>query len=129
MDGPEPSGCHQEGHGRPSRSVLQRPVLDASGQSQGVRDPLADQFPEWRRELGERLGEVRQALTYLDECKSARTFTRDSYGLKHRAENLHLIGGYWPRHHVSNGSMIAACLIRGIRFRLIDAGPNCELAL
>ena len=107
--------------------------------------PRAAQFSEWRRELGERLEEVRQALTYLDECKSARTFTCDSYGLKHRAENLHLTetywspvrqyslpvshGGYWPQRFVSNGAMIAACLIRSFRFRLIDAGPNCELAL
>ena len=107
--------------------------------------PLAKKFPESRRQLAAALDAVRQALTYLDECKSLSTFNLncDSYGLKHRAENLHLPNsrwapvprltcshkGYWPQRYVSNGAMICACIIRGIPFRMIDGGPNCYLAL
>ena len=106
--------------------------------------PLVEQFPELQQQLTAALDEVRQALTYLDECKPHRTFTCGSSGLKHRAENQHLTGnwapvrqyplpithqGYWPQSYVSNGSMICACIIRGILHCLIDDGPNCNLAL
>ena len=58
---------------------------------------MAKKFPESRRQLAAALDAVRQALTYLDECKSLSTFNLncDSYGLKHRAENLHLPNSRW----------------------------------
>ena len=115
------------------------------GRRRAYGEPLPDQFPEWQQQLATALDEVRQALTYLDECKPHKTFACSSYGLKHRAENLFLYGkwwdpehryplpvthrGYWTRHYVSNGSMICACIIRGIPLQMYDDGPNCDLAL
>lgn len=76
-----------------------------------------DQPPPWPQD------QLRRALLWLAVCAPRKRLASEgSYALKHQAERL--AGGY-----VSNGALICAALMCGLRVQPQPPGPNARIAL
>ena len=99
-------------HGRLEEVAAENPDLGLNGY--GHDD---DQPPRWPQD------QLRRALLWLAVCEPRKRLAREgSYALKHQAERL--AGGY-----VSNGALICAALMCGLRVQPRPSGPNARIAL
>lgn len=74
--------------------------------------------------------EIRQALTWLALCapRTRLNHRRTSYGWKHNAENYD--SGLFPDHcYVSNGGLICAALMVGLKWNWNQPGKSTNISL
>jgi hypothetical protein len=109
-------------HKSPSRSNHGRalPPLDASGFIGPWRQHSPSNEPPCPHEIG-------TAIAYLSLLKPTTKPTEGSYGLKHSAEWWGGLNRHSP--YVSNGALIAAAILCGLRVEVSRSGINALIGV